>query len=160
MMERISKHISYKEGVRSNTARRLGIRNTPKPDQLANMKRLAEEVFEPLRRHFGVPIKINSFFRSPRLNKAVGGSGNSQHCKGQAIDIDDTYGGVTNMEMMHWIKDNVSFDQMIIEYPINGKPQWIHVSYVSPFQNRGSILVAKRIKGRTRYLMWDGKNHR
>ena len=88
----ISKHISYKEGVYSRTATRLGIKNNPNAEQMENMITIAEEVFEPLRAYVGGPIKINSFFRSPELNKAIGGSTKSQHCHGQAIDLDDTFG--------------------------------------------------------------------
>jgi len=88
----ISKNISHKEGVHSNTAIRRGIDNIPNEEQLSNMKLLAEKVFQPLREWVGKPIKINSFFRSPKLNTAIGGSSKSQHCKGQAIDIDDTFG--------------------------------------------------------------------
>ena len=84
----ISKHISYKEGAYSNTATRKGIDNTPNDEQLENMKLVADKVFEPLRKWVSGPIKINSFFRCPELNKAIGGSSKSQHCKGQAIDID------------------------------------------------------------------------
>ncbi len=157
---RISEHISYKEATRSNTALRLGIRNKPKDWQLENMTRIAIEVFEPVRWYFGVPIRINSFFRSVRLNKAIGGSSTSQHCKGQALDLDDTYGGLTNWQMFEYIKDNLSWDQMIIEYPSKGIMKWLHVSYVNEEQNRKQILVAKRKKGRTRYQVWNGKNHK
>ena len=90
-MDKISKHISYKEATRSNTALRRGIDNIPDVEELENMKLIAEKVFEPLREHVGGPIKINSFYRSPELNVAIGGSKKSQHCKGQAIDLDDTY---------------------------------------------------------------------
>ena len=89
-MKNISKHISYREGTFSVTAKRLGLENEPNEKQLENMKLLAEKIFEPLRQYVGKPIKINSFFRSPELNRAIGGSSKSQHCKGQAIDIDDT----------------------------------------------------------------------
>jgi zinc D-Ala-D-Ala carboxypeptidase len=160
MTNMISEHISYDEAVRSNTAKRKGIRNIPNPDQLGNMKRLAENVFEPIRKHFNSPIRINSFYRSGALNKAIGGSSTSQHCLGQAIDIDDTYGGFKNMDVVYWVQENLSFDQMIIEYPVNGEPQWVHISYVSDFQNRKRILVAKRISGKTTYLNWDGTNHK
>ena len=88
-MKKISKHISYSEGVYSITANRLGLPNDPSDEHLASMKLLAEEVFEPLREHVSHPIKINSFYRGPQLNKAIGGSHSSQHCKGQAMDIDD-----------------------------------------------------------------------
>ena len=92
----ISKHISDKEGTYSRTALRLSIKNKPNKQQLNNMVKLAEEVFEPLREYANGPIKINSFFRSLELNKAIGGSVKSQHCYGEAIDIDDTYGHLTN----------------------------------------------------------------
>ena len=98
-MENISKHITYAEAIHSNTAKRKGIDNTPNPTQLENMKITAEKVFEPLRSWVGGPIKVNSFFRSPELNTAIGGVPSSQHCKGQAIDIDDVYGRRSNAEM-------------------------------------------------------------
>ena len=147
----ISKHISYKEGVHSITAIRKGIDNEPNEEQLANMKLVANNVFEPLRVFINGPIKVNSFFRSPDLNKAIGGSTKSQHCKGQAIDIDDTYGKATNAEMYWWIKENLDFDQMIWEFGNNDNPDWVHVSYVSPNKNRNRCLKAYREDGKTKY---------
>ena len=147
----ISKHISKKEGVYSITATRRGIDNTPNEEQLENMKLLAEKVFEPLRIHAGGPIKINSFFRSPDLNKAIGGSSKSQHCKGQAIDIDDAYNKMTNADMYHWIKENLDFDQMIWEFGDDDNPNWVHVSYVSPEKNRNRCLRAFKSNGKTIY---------
>jgi len=132
----ISKHISYKEGVYSRTAMRRSIKNNPNAEQMENMISIAEEVFEPLRMWVGGPIKINSFFRSPELNKAIGGSGKSQHCHGQAIDLDDTFGRATNAEMYKFIKENLDFDQMIWEFGDDDNPDWVHVSDVSPEQNR------------------------
>ena len=149
----ISKHISYKEGVYSVTAIRKGIDNEPNEEQLSNMKLVAEKIFEPVRTHFKVPIKVNSFFRSPDLNKAIGGSIKSQHCKGQAIDIDDTYGKATNAEMYWWIKENLDFDQMIWEFGNNDNPDWVHVSYVSPDKNRNRCLKAYRDDGKTKYMV-------
>ena len=147
----ISKHISYKEGVYSNTAIRRGIDNTPNDDQLHFMGIIAEKIFEPLREWVGGPIKINSFFRCPDLNKAIGGSSKSQHCHGQAMDIDDNYGRATNAEMYHWIKENLDFDQMIWEFGDDDNPNWVHVSYVSPEENRNRCLRAKKYKGKTVY---------
>ena len=147
----ISKHISYKEGIHSITAIRKGIDNQPNEEQLANMKLVAEKVFEPLRIFINGPIKVNSFFRSPDLNKAIGGSTKSQHCKGQAIDIDDTYGKATNAEMYWWIKDNLDFDQMIWEFGNNDNPDWVHVSYVSSEKNRNRCLKAYKENGKTKY---------
>ena len=149
----ISKHISYKEGVHSITAIRKGIDNEPNEEQLANMKLVANNVFEPLRVFVNGPIKVNSFFRSPDLNKAIGGSTKSQHCKGQAIDIDDTYGKATNAEMYWWIKENLDFDQMIWEFGSNDNPDWVHVSYVSPDKNRNRCLKAYRDNGKTKYMV-------
>ena len=149
----ISKNISYKEGVYSNTAIRRGIENTPDEEQLSNMKLLAEKVFQPLREWVGKPIKINSFFRSPELNTAIGGSSKSQHCKGQAIDIDDTFGYKTNAEMYRYIKDNLEFDQMIWEFGDDDNPNWVHVSYVSLEENRNRCLKAYKDKGKTKYMV-------
>tara|TARA_R100001594_G_scaffold2291_1_gene9164 strand:- start:1438 stop:1893 length:456 start_codon:yes stop_codon:yes gene_type:complete len=147
----ISKHISYKESVYSNTATRKGIKNEPNEEQLNNMQLIAEKVFEPVRKWVGGPIKINSFFRCPELNKAIGGSSKSQHCHGQAIDIDDTFGKATNAEMYHWIKDNLDFDQMIWEFGDDDNPAWVHVSYVSHEKNRNRCLKAYKNKSKTKY---------
>ena len=147
----ISKHISDKEGVYSITSIRRGIDNTPNKKQLQNMQLLADEVFEPLRTWVGKPIKVNSFFRSPELNKAIGGSSKSQHCHGQAIDIDDSYGHVTNAEMYEYIKEHLDFDQLIWEFGDDDNPNWIHVSYVSPEDNRNRCLRAYKYNGKTTY---------
>ena len=149
----ISKHISYKEGTYSNTATRLGIDNTPNDDQLTNMELVAEKIFEPLRSYVGGPIKINSFFRCPKLNTAIGGSHKSQHCKGQAMDIDDVFGRCTNAEMYNFIKDNLDFDQMIWEFGDDDNPDWVHVSYVSEEDNRNRCLKAYREDGKTKYMV-------
>jgi zinc D-Ala-D-Ala carboxypeptidase len=152
-MKKISNHISYKEGTYSATALRRGIENNPNEIQLANMKVLAEKIFEPLRIYVGGPIKINSFFRSAELNTAIGGSKTSQHCKGQAMDIDDTFGKMSNAKMYDWIKDNLDFDQMIWEFGNDDNPNWVHVSYVSPEKNRQVCLKAYKQNGRTKYMV-------
>jgi len=149
----ISKHISDREGVYSTTAIRRGIDNTPSKEHLENMKLLAEKIFEPLRKWVGGPIRINSFYRGPELNKAIGGSSKSQHCKGQAMDIDDTGCHKTNAEMYAWIKDNVDFDQMIWEFGDDENPNWVHVSYVSPEENRNRCLKAYKESGKTKYMV-------
>ena len=148
----ISKHISNKEGVYSRTALRRGIDNTPTEDHKINMVELAENIFEPLRMYVGGPIKINSFYRSPELNKAIGGSSKSQHCNGQAIDIDDTFGRMTNAEMYRFIKDHLDFDQMIWEFGNDKNPNWVHVSYVGK-ENRNRCLKAYKEKGKTKYMV-------
>ena len=147
----ISEHISYKESVYSITATRRGINNIPDDEQLTNMELVAEEVFEPLREWVGGPIKINSFFRCPKLNKAIGGSSKSQHCYGQAIDIDDTFHKASNADMYNYIKEHLEFDQLIWEFGDNKNPDWVHVSYVSPEENRNRCLKAYRDKGKTKY---------
>ena len=149
----ISKHISDKESVYSRTAQRLNIDNTPTEDHKKNMVELAESIFEPLRTFVGGPIKINSFYRSPDLNKAIGGSSRSQHCHGQAIDIDDTFGHATNAQMYNFIKANLDFDQIIWEFGDEDNPDWVHVSYVSPQQNRNRCLKAYKEKGKTKYMV-------
>ena len=149
----ISEHVSYKEGTYSITATRLGVDNTPDDEQLANMELVAEKVFEPLREWVGGPIKINSFFRGSKLNKAIGGARKSQHMKGQAMDIDDNYGHATNAEMYHWIRDNLDFDQLIWEFGDDDNPNWLHVSYVSPEKNRNRCLKAYKEQGRSKYMV-------
>jgi uncharacterized protein YcbK (DUF882 family) len=114
----LSKHLSLAEVTRSETAKRRGISNQPTAEHLENFKLLAEKVFEPIRLHFGVPIHISSGYRSAALNKAVGGSKTSQHCSGEAIDIDmdGSANGITNKMIFDFIKDNLQFDQIIWEF--------------------------------------------
>ena len=150
-MERISKHITHKEAVHSNTALRLNLKNIPDDYQVSNMVGIATHVFEPLRKYVGGPIKINSMFRSEDLNTAIGGSKSSQHCQGRAIDLDDTYGHKTNAEMFHYIKDNLSFDQLIWEFGTDENPNWIHVSYVSQEENRNKCLRVEKVNGKNSY---------
>ena len=139
-MKRISKHISYKEAVGSNYAKQKGIKNKPNEEQVENMKLLAEEVFEPLREWVDAPIKVNSMFRSLELNTALKGSKTSSHMKGEAMDI-TSMGGKSNLEMFHYIKDNLCFDQLIWEF--GKEPKWLHVSY-NKDNNRKQVLVTKR----------------
>ena len=148
----ISEHISYKEATHSNTALRRNLDNTPNDEQLKCMEEVAENLFEPLREWVGGPIKVNSFFRGKPVNTAIGGSRNSQHMKGQAIDIDDTFGHKTNAEMYHYIKDNLDFDQLIWEFGTDKNPNWLHISWVSHRPNRKKLTIAKKVNGRTKYI--------
>lgn len=152
MIKKISKHISYKEATKSITAIRLGINNTPNSNALSNMIEIATKIFEPLRKWVEGPIKINSFYRSEKLNKTIGGSSKSQHCDGRAFDIDDIYGHKTNAEMFDFIKENLDFDQLIYEFGNEKNPDWVHVSYVDKEKNRNKILKAVRDKGKTMYI--------
>jgi len=147
----ISENISFKEGTFSATATRLGLPNAPSKEHLANMQVLAKKIFQPLRVYVAGPIKINSFYRGPELNKAIGGSKKSQHCKGQAMDIDDVFGHKTNAQMYHWIKENLNYDQMIWEFGDEDNPDWVHVSYVDAETNRNRCLKASRVNGKTTY---------
>ncbi|MBC8305185.1 MAG: hypothetical protein H8E55_56665 [Pelagibacterales bacterium] len=153
MAQKISKHVSYREGVYSITALRLGLKNEPTEEHLQNMRLISEKVFEPLREFVNGPIKINSFYRGPELNKAIGGSSKSQHCNGQAMDIDDTHGVMSNATMYYWIQQNLDFDQMIWEFGTKNNPDWIHVSYVSEEKNRNRCLKAYREDGKTKYMV-------
>jgi zinc D-Ala-D-Ala carboxypeptidase len=147
----ISEHISKKEATFSATATRRGIDNTPGEYELQNMELIAEKVFEPLRKHVNGPIKINSFYRSEELNQAIGGSSKSQHCQGRAMDLDDTYGYMSNADMYNYIKDNLDFDQMIWEFGTEENPDWVHVSYVDADSNRKRCLQAYKEDGKTKY---------
>lgn len=148
---KITTHISFAEATKSQTATRHGINNVPGSEQIGNMKHLAEQVFEPVRKHFGKPIAITSFYRSPELNIKIGGSKTSQHCKGEAMDIDaDVFGGMTNAQIFEYIKKNLTFDQLIWEFGANDNPAWVHVS-LKKNGNRRQVLRALRIGGKTRY---------
>ena len=151
---KISKHISLREATHSATAKRRGIENTPNEEQLDAMYKVAEFIFEPLRLYVGGAIKINSFFRSPKVNKAIGGVSSSQHCKGQAIDIDDVFDHKTNAEMFEYIRENLDFDQLIWEFGDSNNPNWLHVSYVSKAENRNRVLRAVKRNGRTKYELF------
>jgi zinc D-Ala-D-Ala carboxypeptidase len=150
-MIKISKHITYGEATRSQTAIRRGIDNTPDQATLERMRLVAEKVFEPVREHYDIPIGIGSFYRSEKLNRVIGGSKKSQHCKGEAIDIDaQIYGGVTNKEIFEWIKKNLIWDQLIAEGWDGIDYEWVHVSF-SEFRNRKQVLVATFKDGKTIY---------
>jgi hypothetical protein len=151
---KISEHLDLSEVTRSETAKRKGVSNEPTPEHLDNFKKLAENVFEPIRKHFGVPIHISSGYRSKALNAAIGGSATSQHCKGEAIDIDmdGSSNGVTNKMVFDYIKANIKFDQMIWEFGSDTNPDWVHVSYDSDGKQRGQILKAIKSNGATKYV--------
>jgi len=149
---KLSEHLDLSEIIRSDSAKRNGISNMPTPEHIENFKILATKVFEPVREHFGVPIHISSGYRSVELNRLIKGSSSSQHCKGQAIDIDmdNSTNGVTNADVFNYIKDNLPFDQLIWEFGNEDNPDWVHVSYVP--EGRKQILKAVKIKGQTKYL--------
>lgn len=151
-MKKISKFISYKEATHSNSAKQFNISNKPKAEHIKNMELLAEKIFEPLREWVGHPIKVNSMYRSEKLNKLIKGSSNSSHLKGQAIDI-TSLGVKTNLEMFYYIIENLDFDQLIWEY--GKEPKWLHVSYNSEKQNRNQIL---KVLSGSKYMLFDKNN--
>jgi hypothetical protein len=150
----ISKHLSLAEVSRSETAKRRGISNTPSGEHLENFKKLAENIFEPIREHFAVPIHISSGYRSKELNAAIGGASSSQHCQGEAIDIDmdGSSSDVSNADVFKYIKDNLTFDQLIWEFGSDSNPDWVHASYESTGKQRKQILKAVKSGGKTSYL--------
>jgi hypothetical protein len=150
----ISKHLSLAEVSRSETAKRRGINNTPSGEHLENFKKLAENIFEPIREHFAVPIHISSGYRSKELNAAIGGASSSQHCQGEAIDIDmdGSSSGVSNADVFKYIKDHLNFDQLIWEFGSDSNPDWVHVSYESTGKQRKQILKAVKSGGKTSYV--------
>jgi zinc D-Ala-D-Ala carboxypeptidase len=148
-MTQISKHLTLEELTYSATAIKLGIVNAPTPIQIENLKTLALKVFEPTREHFGVPIHISSGYRIMNLNQALNGSITSQHCRGEAIDIDMKGDKVSNAQIFHWIKDNLKYDQLIWEFGDKKNPDWVHVSYCS--ENRKQTLRAVKVNGKTHY---------
>jgi len=137
---KISEHISYDEATLSPTAIRNGISNQPNEQELSNMKLVAEHCFEPLRKMWGKPIKVNSFFRSQSLNQLVGGSPLSQHTKGQAIDL--TGGSKEENKKLFELAKTLDFDQLIWEYGDSTGPHWVHISFKNN-NNRKQILYIK-----------------
>jgi len=134
--DKISDFVCYGEIIRSDSARRFGLDNTPTEADIVKIKLLCTHVFDKARAHFNVPLFVSSCFRSPAVNAAVKGQPNSQHMRGEAIDIDcDVYGKITNIQLFEWIRDNLDFDQLLLEGGING---WVHVSYKAT-GNRKSV---------------------
>ena len=147
----ISANLTLKEVSKSLTATRRGIDNEPQGEHLTNLIKLANNVFQPIREHFGKPIFVSSGYRSDKLNKAIGGSATSQHCKGEALDLDnDGRGYPSNADIFWYIYDHLDFDQLIFEFGSMENPSWVHVSYKSE-GNRKQVLRASKSNGRTIY---------
>lgn len=147
---KLTENLTLLEATKSNTATRLGIDNTPPPAIIERMVETAEKIFQPLRDALG-PIRVSSFYRSPDLNRAIGGSKSSQHCKGEAIDMQGI--SVSNAELFLKACDLEDFDQIIWEFGTLEEPDWVHVSY-SKTHNRKQILRATKIGKRTAYVPW------
>ena len=147
---KLSENFTLSEMTKSETALRHGLHNDPEPDHLENMKKLAERVLQPVRDHYGRGVKVNSAYRHPDVNRAVGGSTTSDHCKGMAADIEIP--GVPNAELAEWIQDNLEFRQLILEFYTPGIPDsgWVHVSY-NEADNKKQVLTAMKENGKTVY---------
>ena len=147
----LTANFTLAEMTKSETALRKGLDNTPGETEIANLKLLCERVLQPVRDHFGKGVKVNSGFRHPEVNAAVGGSRTSDHCQGQAADIEIP--GVANAELAEWIKDNLEFRQLILEFYTPGIPDsgWVHVSY-DPADLKKQVLTATKKDGKTVYL--------
>lgn len=147
---KLTENFSLAEMIKSETALRLDLPNDPEPEHLENLKALAENVLQPVRDHYGRGVKVNSAYRHPDVNKAVGGSTTSDHCKGMAADIEIP--GVANADLAEWIKDNCEFRQLILEFYTPGVPDsgWVHVSY-NPADNKKQVLTAMKENGKTVY---------
>ena len=144
---KLSEHLDLSEVIRSDSAKRNGISNMPTAEHIENFKILAAKVFEPIREHFGVPIRISSGYRSAELNKCVNGSATSQHSTGEAIDIDQDQTTITNKQVFEYIKDNLAFDQLINEFNY----AWVHVSYKANGKQRGEVWEAYKEGKVTKY---------
>jgi uncharacterized protein YcbK (DUF882 family) len=147
----LTANFTLEEMTKSETALRHDMDNTPGEAEIANLKALAENVLQPIRDHFGKGVKVNSGFRHPEVNAKVGGSKTSDHCQGQAADIEIP--GVPNADLAQWIVDNLDFRQVILEFYTPGVPDsgWVHVSYVAG-DNKKQVLTATKKDGKTVYL--------
>lgn len=145
----ISKNFTLAELCNSAAAKRFGISNNPDDKVIKNLELLAKNILQPIRDHFEKPIHVVSGYRSPGLNKKVGGASNSQHLIGQAVDIDNDNTDISNAEIFNYIKENLKFDQLIWEFGNDESPDWVHVSYSA--KPRKQILRAYKDGSRTFY---------
>jgi zinc D-Ala-D-Ala carboxypeptidase len=147
----LTNNFSLAEMVKSETALRHDMDNTPGEAEIENLKRLAEKVLQPVRDHYGKGVKVNSGYRHPEVNAKVGGSKTSDHCKGQAADIEIP--GVPNADLAKWVAENLDFTQVILEFYTQGIPDsgWVHVSY-DPANLKKQTLTAVKQNGKTVYL--------
>ena len=144
---KLSNNLSLAEVIKSNTAIRRGIDNTPTDLHIANLRYLAEKVFQPIREHFGSAIYVSSGYRSKALNEAIGGSQRSFHSHGMALDLDQDgrSNSVTNTDIFYYIKDNLPFSELI----------WVHVAIAKGREDEKNAKIAYRENGKTKYKKWD-----
>lgn len=149
---KLSEHLELSEVIRSESAKRRGISNMPTEEHIKNLKLIAENVFEPIRANFRQPIRISSGYRSQSLNAAIGGATRSQHSTGEALDIDMDGTALSNKEIFNFIKEKLSFDQLIWEFGNDHNPDWVHVSYSANGSQRKQVLKAIKENGKTKYI--------
>ena len=147
----LSANFKLSELIKSETATRLDLDNTPNEEQIESLRLLCENILQPVRDHFGKPVKISSGFRAPAVNQATGGSATSDHCKGQACDFEIE--GLSNPDVATWIMENLTYSQLILEFYVQGQPNsgWIHCSY-NPDKLIKQELTAVKVAGKTQYL--------
>jgi zinc D-Ala-D-Ala carboxypeptidase len=152
MATKLTEHFTLEEMTASPTAKKLGIPNTPTAEHIENMRYCCEKILEPVRNHFGKAVTINSSYRAPKVNEAVGGSKTSQHVNGQAIDFE--INGISNKIVADWIADNLEFDQVILEFYVEGDKNsgWVHASIKKEGGNRKQKLLAKKDGKSTKYV--------
>ena len=149
---KLSEHLELSEVIRSESAKRRGISNMPTEEHIKNLKLIAEKVFEPIRANFRQPIRISSGYRSQTLNAAIGGATRSQHSTGEALDIDMDGTALSNKEIFNFIKEKLSFDQLIWEFGTDNNPDWVHVSFNANGNQRKQVLKAIKENGKTKYI--------
>lgn len=146
----LSKNLTLKEVTKSATADKKGIDNNPSNSEIANLEAVAINIFQPVRDTIGQPIRVSSGYRCIELNSSIGGSSTSQHCKGEALDLQGIRSA--NSEIFNLIKDTMEFDQLIWEFGDDNNPQWVHVSYTTKRDNRKMVLKSIRENGKVRYI--------
>ena len=149
---KLSKNFSLAEMTKSQVATRMGMDNNPSEDEVENLRLLCERVLQPVRDHFNHVVTISSGYRNEILSQKIGSSSTSQHCAGEAADFEIF--GTPNNEVSDWIKENLMFDQLILEYWEPGQPNsgWVHVSYKKEINsNRKEYLMAIKTDGKTSY---------
>ena len=150
---KLSKNLWLSEVTKSNTAIRRGIDNTPTELHIANLRYLAEKVFQPIREHFGRPIFVSSGYRSKALNEAIGGSQNSFHSHGMALDLDmdGKAQNISNADIFNFIKDNLPYTELIWEFGTTDKPDWVHVAIAKGREQEKNTKIAYREDSKTKY---------
>ena len=157
---KIGKYLTFAECVKSDTAIKKGIHNIPTGNEVLAMVKVCAYIYDDICEHFNSKIPVTSFYRCERLNKLIGGSVTSQHVKGEAIDLDcdSLTSGLSNKIIFNYIKNNLTFDQLIWEFGDDNRPDWVHVSVAYEGRQRMEVLRAFRIKNKTIYTQWQNTN--